>query len=235
MDLVHWIFDPSSKVSLSDILEGDEQDAFLDIPEDAEVPVLWVAEQIASLIRVGCWKPLVLHFARTKSKACSTSIIRRLSALRDVMNWPPQQELDRLRRCKLKFAEAPQAPLTEEPLMLLLQCIRCHADVLVTDGGAALSDADLEQRRALLERAVEGVEVYAHGLHAAPGSKAKNNKKALSAQLIIDSIRAARHLRNKGFLAAMKDAIVESFMPVQLQTLTRSVMFTPPSSSTISR
>lgn len=236
MDLVHWIFQPSSKVSLSDIVQGEEQDTFLGIPEDAEVPVLWVVEAIASLIRVGCWKSLVLHFARTKSKACSMSIVRCLSALRDLMDWPPQQELDRLHRCKLQFAEAPQAPLTEEPLVFLLQCVRRHAAVLVSDGGAELSDADLGQRRALLESAVEGLEVYAHGLRAASGSKANRNKKAsLSAQLIIDSIRAARHLRNRGFLAAMKDAIIESFMPVQLQTLARSVMFTPPSSSTISR
>ena len=226
VSLLHWLFWPASPISLSSV--------GLDDVGDCEIPVLWVPEPILSLIRKGIWKSLLLHLSRVKRRMVETSTLRALSMLREQMNWPSDLDMIVLQQSKYNFCSPPKTPLTPDVTAFLVEQVCKHKDVLISNGGMISNLDVLANRTLLLERGVEGLQVLLEAM--SPGcSNAKGRNAAISAKIIIDFIRAAQHLRNRGHLKLMKDAIVESLVPDELHIVAKSLMYEPPSSSTLSR
>lgn len=234
VDLSNWIFFPASEIRVDDLF--GEECLPQGLPEPADIPILWLPEAILTLVQRGVWKPLLLHFSRSEKRSAD-KVAAVLNVLQGIMNWPSQREMQALWDVRYKFSEAPVKPLKEQAAQFLLQQIRQHSDVLISDGGAVDNVDDLMERQFLLEQAEEGLQLMLEA-ESQPRHICKQNslrRQPLSDKLIIDCIRAARHLRNRGHLKLMRDAVIEALMPQHFQSFARSVMFEPPSSSSISR
>lgn len=231
MALNHWLFQPSSPLKIADVdFEGKASLAWLAYQL---LPVIWLPEPILTLICKGSWTSLLLHLSRTAVKSCSTSILACLRQLQALMAWPSQEQFQALAASRLRFVQQPCTLLTEDSVGFLMECVCKHSDVLITDGGLEGDEVALRQRRCLLEKALEGIRNYMEAL-SRPTVRLKQSS-SMAASLIIDSIRAVRHLRNRGCLAQMRDAVIASFLPTQLQALVKSCVHNPASGSSISR
>ena len=232
VDLLRWIFFPAG----SFCIKGVDADRFGALGGDGakSFPVLWVPDPILALVVQGKWSSLLFHLSRSKHKGPEKAVMTALTWLSQRMSWPCVQDMNQLWARRYHFFPEPVHPLTDEVACFLTQQLRRHSDILISDGLREKDVVRLAENKCLLERGLEGLEVFANALNSKP-LDAKATNQALSSTLIINSIRAARHLRNRGHLKKMGDAVVESLFPQQLHMFARSLMHRPPSSSTLSR
>ena len=234
VNLQDWIFFPATDVDLDCFNLLD--DALHAVGDRDEIPVLWVPEVILSLIKAGKWKSLLFHYSRTSHRSTGNGLLNVLRKIQDRMNWPSREEISRLWNCRRQFHQPPCMPLTEQSASFLIQKIREHSSVLLSgasDAGGVVDPGAIEEQQIKLEEALEGLQVFSQAMSKEHVSRLP--KSAMSSTLIIDSIRAARHLRNRGQLAMIKSAVIDSFVPSHLQSFARSIMFQPASKASVSR
>ena len=236
VNLQDWIFLPATDVDLECFNLVDDE-ALHALGDCNQCPVLWVPEVVLSLIKVGKWKSLLFHYSRGSHRSGGHGLLNALRKIQERMNWPSQEEMSRLWNCRYQFHQPPHLPLTEQSASFLIQKIREHSSVLlsgVSDAGVVVDPgATEEEQRIKLEEALEGLQVFSQAMSKENVSRAP--RAAMNSALIIDSIRAARHLRNRGQLALIQSAVIDGFVPSHLRSFARSIMFEPASKTTVSR
>ena len=201
VNLQNWIFLPAHLTSDQIVVDA----AIADV---SEIPILWVPQVILELIKVGRWKSLLFHFSRGLNRRLGLDERCLLQMLQRKMGWPSQHDYAHLWSVRDRFHDPPTQPLTEDLASFLANQVCLHSSVLISDGGCIMDHETLNQRHLMLERAVEGLLVFSQSLEHK--QRSKTPKSALDSKLLIDTIRACRHLRNRGHLHLIRDAVVES-------------------------
>ena len=192
-----------------------------------EVPVLLVPRPIFCLMEEGKWKSLILHLMGAVpgkdppffQKEC-------IQFLQSCMHFPSPDCFCTLWSNRFHSCPPPNKALTVESVAFVLQLLRNHSEDILARAGQGASER--------LLAAIEGLEVFTETLDSHSRGGHIRGRKANALQ-IIEGIRAVRFLRNRGDFKGVKNAVVDSLMPAQLQDLTKAMMYDPLSASSLSR
>lgn len=190
-----------------------------------EVPVLLVPKPIFLLMKEGKWKSLILHLMgavpgrdpRFFHKEC-------IQFVQSLMQFPSPDCFRSLWSNRFLSCPPPSKALTVESVAFVLQLLRSHSEDILASAGHGASER--------LLGAIEGLEVFTETLDSRGGHIKGRKANALQ---IIEGIRAVSFLRNRGHFNNIKNAVVDSLVPAQLQDLTKAMMYGTLSASSLSK
>ena len=240
--LQHYIFRPAVPVlteALRFLARGDPNQEVLGFHDlgigelRQDVPVIFIPETIFALMERGKWRSILMHIqAMRRAASAPKAILASLKTLKVEMQWPSEDQFSMVCSKQQDHQPGPKSTLSWDSIWFLRTQLRKHSDVIITDGGRLVDAGQLAEQQKALESALEGLELLATCL--APKVSHLQHAKVAS-QKIIDQISAVRYLRNRSELKGLKQAVISSLMPEQLQSLAKTMMGSPLSGSTISR
>ena len=240
--LQHYIFRPAVPVvteELRFLARGDpDQDVLgfhdLGIGElRQDVPVIFIPQAIFALMERGKWRSILLHIEAMRHAASAPkALLASLKTLRVGMQWPSEDQFSMICSRQQNCQPLPKSMLCWDSIFFLRSQLCKHSDVIITDGGRLVDPGRLAEQQKTLESALGGLELLAMSL--APKVSHLQHAKVASDR-IIEQICAVRYLRNRSELKGLKQAVISSLMPEQLQSLAKTAMFDPLSGSTLSR
>ena len=196
----------------------------------ADVPCLWTPEVILALLLRGRWENLLLkHSVHHIQKQHGLVLFW----LRSLMQWPTDEDMVRLQGYGKTCVQAPSHALDAEDARFLLHWLRDHASAIIRESN------EPEAMQLKLEQASEGLQVFLLAFQAGAASAGTGGKRlsnlAKSAEHLVNSIRVARHVRNKSKLARIQNEFLDAAMPPALQNFAKAAGRKPVSGSTISK
>lgn len=193
----------------------------------SEVPVLLVPRPIFFLMKEGKWKSLILHLmGAVPGKDPPLFHKECIHFVKSLMQFPSPDCFRALWSNRFFSCPPPSKALTVESVAFVLQLLRSHSEDILARAGHGASERLLE--------AIEGLEVFTETLDSHSRGGHIKGRKANALQ-IIEGIRAVSFLRNRGHFKGIKNAVVDSLVPAQLQDLTKAMMYDTLSASSLSK